>query len=44
MAYILHNDCAKAHSVAQIREILKCQTDKSNIDKEIRGQQRLTLP
>ena len=30
MAYILHNDCAKSHSVAQIREILKCQTDKSN--------------
>ena len=31
MAYILHNSCAEAHSVAQIREVLKCQTDKSNI-------------
>ena len=39
MAYILRNDCAKAHSVAQIREVLKCQTDKSNINK-----QQLTLP
>jgi hypothetical protein len=39
MAYILRNDCAEAHSVAQIREVLKCQTDNSNIDK-----QQLTLP
>jgi hypothetical protein len=38
-AYILHNNSAKAHSVAQIREVLKCQTDKSNINK-----QQLTLP
>ena len=34
MAYILHNNCAKAHSVAQIREVLKCQTDKLNINKQ----------
>jgi tRNA U38,U39,U40 pseudouridine synthase TruA len=39
MAYILHNNCAKAHSVAQIREVLKCQRDKSNINR-----QQLTLP
>ena len=39
MAYILRNDCAKAHSVAQIREVLKCQTEKPNINK-----QQLTLP
>ena len=31
MAYILHNDCAEPHSVAQIREVLKWKTDKSNI-------------
>ena len=34
MAFILHNNCANAHSVAQIREVLKCQLDKSNIDKQ----------
>ena len=34
MAYILHNDCAKAHSVAQIREVLMYRTDKSNIITE----------
>ena len=34
MAYILHNDCAKALSVAQIRDILKCQTDISNVNKQ----------
>jgi hypothetical protein len=39
MAYILHNDCAKAHSLAQIREVQKCQSDKSSIDK-----QQLTQP
>ena len=39
MAYILDNNCAEAHSVAQIREVLKCQTDKSNINK-----QQLTQP
>ena len=39
MAYILHNDCAKAHSVVQIKEVLKCQTDKSNNNK-----QQLTQP
>jgi hypothetical protein len=39
MAYILHNDCAKAHSVAQIRDVLKCQSDKSNTYK-----QQLTQP
>ena len=35
LAYILHNNCAKAHSVAQIREVLKCQTDKTNIKQQL---------
>ena len=34
MAYILRHDRAEAHSVAQIKEVLKCQVDKSNIYKE----------
>lgn len=34
MAFILHNNSAKAHSAAQIRELLKYQLDKSNINKQ----------
>ena len=34
MAFILHDNSAKAHSAAQIRELLKYRLDKSNINKQ----------